>query len=268
MRTALFATPLVSGLVFFSSVAHAAPTSGAETKECIAAFDEGQRLKTEHHLKDSHARLLACSKESCPSVLRADCAEVLRNVQNALPSIVLAADDGGRDVVDVKVTRGNEVLATALDAKAIELDPGTYEVTFEHGPNKPIKVQFVLREGEKNRVVKASFNPKKPEQFKLVTPPRSAAGYAVPGIFAALGVAGFVVAGLSRLAFDGQVDDMTNTCQPNCTQQERDNLSDKLVRANIGLGIGIGGLVVAAATWFILSPSPKMVSPTAAALTW
>lgn len=266
MRTAFFATALLSALV--PSLAYAAPSSSSETKECIAAFDEGQRLKTEHHLKDAHTRLLACSKEACPSVLRADCAEVLRNVQNALPSIVLAADDGGKDVVDVKVTHGNDVLATALDAKAIELDPGTYEVTFEHGANKPIKLQFVLREGEKNRVVKASFNPKKPDQFKLVTPPRSPAGYAVPGIFATLGVAGFIVAGISRLAFDSQVDDMTATCQPNCTQEERDNLSSKLVRANVGLGVGIGSLVVAAATWFIFSPSPKMVSPGTAALTW
>jgi hypothetical protein len=265
VRTAFFA---LAAVIFAPALAHAAP-SGSETKECIAAFDEGQRLKTEHHLKDAHTRLLACTKETCPSVLRADCAEVLRSVQNALPSVVLAADDGGKDVTDVKVTHGPDVLATALDAKAIELDPGTYEFTFEHGANNPIKVQFVLREGEKNRVVKATFNPKKPEpQFKLVTPPRPVVGYAVPAAFAALGVAGFVFGGLSRLAFNHQVDDMDATCAPNCTQEERDNLSAKLVRANIGLGVGIGGLVVAAATWFIFTPTPKMVAPTSAALTW
>lgn len=260
---------LTLALALVPASAYAAPsTASSETKECIAAFDEGQRMKTEHHLKNAHARLLACTREVCPSVLRADCAEVLRSVQTALPSIVLAADDGGKDVTDVKVSNGGDVLATTLDSKAIELDPGTYDFKFERGTSPPITVHFVLREGEKARVVKASFNPKKPEQFKLVTPPRPVAGYAVPGIFAVLGVAGFVVGGLSKLAFDSQLDDMEATCQPNCTQSERDDLSGKLVRANIGLGVGIGGIVIAAATWLIFSPTPKMVSPTSAALTW
>lgn len=252
------------------ALAHAAPTAGSETKECIAAFDQGQHFKTEHRLKEASARLLACTKETCPAVLRADCAEVLRNVQRALPSVVLAADDGGKDVVDVKVTNGAEVLATSLDAKAIELDPGTYDFSFERGANKPITVHFVLREGEKARVVKASFNPPKPPPpFKLETPPRSAVGYAVPGAAVALGVAGFALAGLSRLSFVSQRDDMAERCAPNCTQDERGDLSAKVVRSNIGLGIGIGGLVIAAATWFLFAPTSKMVpSPTSAALTW
>lgn len=263
------------GLVVVPGAARAAPSS-SETKECIAAFDQGQRSKTEHRLREAQSRLLACTKETCPAVLRADCAEVLRSVQSATPSIVLAADDAGKDVTDVKVTsEGGDVLATTLDAKALELDPGTYDLKFERRTGAPIVVHLVLREGEKARVVKASFNPKKPEPaFKLVTPPRSAAGYAVPGIFVALGVAGGVVAGISRLSFNSQRDAMSapveeGGCAPNCTQEERDQLSGKLVRANVALGVGIGGLVLAAATWILFSPSPKMmVSPSSAALTW
>jgi hypothetical protein len=261
---------LVAFAFFILPATAAAAPPSSETKECIAAFDQGQRSKTEHHLKKAQQELLACTKETCPSVLRADCAEVLRNVQSALPSVVLAADDAGKDVTDVKVTNGAETLATTLDAKAIELDPGTYDFTFEHGDGKPVTVHFVLREGEQNRIVKASFHPKKPEPppMKTVTPPRSAAGYVVPGALAALGVAGFVFAGVSKLAFASQRDELGNTCAPNCTAAERDDLSGKLVRANIGLGVGIGGIVLAAAAWLVFMPSAKMAAPTTAALTW
>jgi hypothetical protein len=269
-RPALVALAFVFLLPAF---AKAAPSS--DTKECISAFDQGQHLKTDHHLKEAHTRLLQCTREVCPSVLRADCAEVLRSVQTALPSVVFAADDGGKDVTDVKVTNGSDMLVSGLDGKAIDLDPGEYDFKFEHGANKPIVVHISLREGEKARVVKASFNPKKPEpQFKLVTPPRPTAGYVVPAIGVALGVAGFVVGGLSRLAFNGQRDDMSlpqdqGGCAPDCTQEERDQLSGKLVRANIGLGVGIGGLAIAVATWLIFTPSAKLVpSPSSAVLTW
>jgi hypothetical protein len=250
----------------------AAP-SGGDTKECIAAFDQGQHSKTDHKLLQSKQQLLACTKETCPSVLRADCAEVLRSVQSAIPSVVLAADDAGKDITDVKVINGNDTIAVTLDAKAIELDPGTYDFRFEKGNDTPVWVHFVLREGEKNRTVKASFHPRKlvVDQARLVTPPRTASGYIVPGAFVALSIAGFVFGGLEKLSFNSQVSDFrsgTDKCAPVCTQDQRAGLSDKIVRANIGLGVGIGGLVVAAVTWFILTPSPQLVRPTTAAFAW
>lgn len=256
--------------VLLSATAVAAPN--AATKECISAFDQGQHLKSDHHLKEAHTQLLACTKETCPSVLRADCAEVLRSVDAALPSVVLAADDAGKDVTDVKVSNGGEVLTTSLDARAIELDPGEYDFVYEHGANPPLTVHFVLREGEKNRIVKASFNPKKPAPvMRLETPPRTTVGYIVPAGAAVIGITSLVLAGLSKMSFAERRDEMIRVCQPVCTQENRDDLSGRLVRANIELGIGIGALVVAAVTWFIFSPSPRLVGPagpTTAALSW
>jgi hypothetical protein len=260
-----------------SNAAFAAPAS--DTKECIASFDQGQHSKTDHHLKLAQTQLLACTKETCPAVLRADCAEVLKSVQSALPSIVFAAEDGGKDVTDVKVFNGSDQIASSLDAKAVELDPGTYDFRFERGTNTPLTVHFVLREGEKNREVRGIFNPPKPiTTTTIVVAPerevRSTVGYVVPAAFAVLGVAGFIFAGVGKLTFNSDVNDFRAPppagCAPNCTEASRADLSSTLVRANVALGVGIGGLVLAAASWFIFTPGYKKPQqpPTSALLTW
>jgi len=135
-----------------------------------------------------------------------------------------------------------------------------------------VTIHFVLREGEKNRTVRASFGEKKAFIAPLPPPiqePRSVAGYAVPGAFAAIGVAGFVLAAVARIQFGNQVDELRKECAPNCTQELRAEVSSKVVASNIGLGIGIGGLVFAAASWFIFTPGAKQPpAPTSAALSW
>lgn len=255
-----------------ASIAFAAPTA-AERKECIAAFDQGQTSKTDHHLVQAQTQLLACTKETCPAVLRADCAEVLKSVEAALPSVVLAAEDNGKDVTDVKVSNGDAPLAPSLDAKAIPLDPGTYDFKFERN-GQSVVVHFVLREGEKNREVRGIFSPPKPVVLpppppQLVRENRSAAGYAVPGVLAAGAVAGFVVAGLTRLEFNKDVNDFRTQCAPRCTEDSRAELSNTLVHANVALGIGIGALALAVVSWFVFTPGYEPApAPTTAALTW
>ena len=89
-------------------------------------------------------------------MLRADCAENLRACRCAAidrPPRTTAASG----TTDVKVWNGGDVLATTLDLKAIEPTPApTTQVRAGRSP--PITVHFVLREGEKACVVKASFN--------------------------------------------------------------------------------------------------------------
>lgn len=274
MTKRLFARALLFTLLGGSNVAFAAPSS-SDTKECIAAFDQGQHSKTDHHLKQAQTQLLACTKETCPGVLRADCAETLKSVQTALPSVVLGAQDGGKDVTDVKVFNGTDLVASSLDGKAVDLDPGEYDFRFEHGANPPVTVHFALREGEKNREVRGIFNPPKPVPLVLPPPerePRSTTGYVVPAVFVAGGIAGFIVAAIERKTFDNDVATFKlppkeGGCAPICTQDSRAQLSTTLVHANVALGIGIGSLVIAAATWLILTPGYKR-PPTTAALTW
>ena len=258
---------LAVGLVAATETdSHAAPTKS----ECITAFDRGQRAVSDRKLRQARTELLVCSQESCPAVLRADCSGVLQSVQSSLPTVVFAADDGaGHDVSDVQVYVGAEEVASSIDGRAIELDPGTYDVRFETAGADPVTVHLVVKEGEKSRPVRAAFPSlaPKPLTVPVVEPkrrsasePRSVAGWTVPIGLGAVGGLALGFAGISRLRFDGDVDDMRSRCAPTCTQAERADLSSTLVAANVSLGIGIGMLAGAVVSWFLLQPTERRTS--------
>jgi hypothetical protein len=250
-----------AALLLVSTTAAAAPP---KKEECIAAFDVGQRARREGHLKQAHDSLLVCSQKECPAVLRADCSDVLRQVDDAQPSIVLgAADASGKDLTDVIVELEGKPLVTELNGRALNVDPGKLSLVFKRTPWDPVTVDVVVKEGEKDRSVRATLGPPapappaatrpvpvKPEE----APPRSVVGYAVPGTLAALGLGSLVYAGVTRLEAGRDADDLKSSCGPTCPESDRDSLSSDLVRANATFAIGIGLVVLAATTWFILGP--------------
>jgi hypothetical protein len=251
-------------LLFVSSDAFAA---APKKEECISAFDAGQRARREGHLKQSHESLVVCSQKECPSVLRADCSDVLRQVDDAQPSIVLGASDAsGKDLTDVTVELDGTPLVTELNGRAILVDPGKLALVFERPPWDPVTVDVVIKEGEKGRSVRAtlgppaSTTPAPPAATKPVpvrpeeTPPRSVLGYAVPGTLAALGLAALTYAGVTSLEAGNDADGLKSTCGPICPESDRDSLSSDLVRANASFAIGVGLVVLAATSWFILGP--------------
>lgn len=257
--------------VFIAVGLFAANAQAATKDQCISAFDQGQTLRRGGHLKQAREQLLVCAQQECPSVLRADCSDVLRQVEAAMPSIVLRIQDAnGLDVTNVQVELNGAPLTNASDGRAIPVDPGKVTINVKQG-TLSVTVDAVVAEAEKNRIVKVTIGgepQKKPEPVKPAPPPepaRDVVGYAVPGALAAIGVAGFVIAGVTRLGAGSDADDAKKSCGPVCPESTRDHLSSELVRANIFFGVGIGGVVAAAATWFILAPRSQ--SATSAALT-
>jgi len=254
----------------------APPASSAppDKEACVASFDRGQKAQSDRALRRALRDLIVCAQESCPSVLRADCAGVLAEVRSALPTIVFAADDGnGHELTDVQVYAGQELIASKLDGRALAVDPGTVELRFESPGQPPVVTTRMIREGEKSRVIRVSLGgpgagavagaaapigngavdrvPPRPP-----SPKRSTLGWVLPGSLAAVGLAGLGVALYMRLRFDGRVDDLRGSCAPECTQQQRSDLSGTLVTSNVALGAGLGALAIGVATWFLTAPSP------------
>jgi hypothetical protein len=236
------------------------------TKEaCIASFDRGQRAQSDRALRRALTELIVCSQESCPTVLRADCAGVLAEVRSALPSVVFAADDGsGHELTDVKVYAGSELLAGKLDGRAVSLDPGTFELRFERVGQPAVVVSRMIREGEKSRVIRvslpapgagASSGPGPDHGPDVLAGKRTAVGWVLPGSLAAVGLTGLGIALYTRLSFDSRVDELRGSCAPDCTQGDRNDLSGMVVTSNVALGVGIGALALSVATWFLMAPS-------------
>ena len=241
------------------------PSAPPDKEMCVASFDRGQRAQSDRALRRALGDLIVCAQESCPTVLRADCAGVLAEVRSALPTIVFAADDGnGHELTDVKVFAGAELIASKLDGRAIAVDPGAVELRFEVPGRPPLVTTRMVREGEKSRVIRVSLAGPAGAAGAADTagadtaprPParRGTLGWVLPSSLAGVGLAGLGIALVMRLRFDGRVDDLRGSCAPDCTAQQRSDLSGTLVASNVALGAGIGALALGAATWFLTAP--------------
>jgi hypothetical protein len=276
---------LAASLVSNPAFAQPAQPAQPDKEACVASFDRGQRAQSDRALRRALGDLIVCAQESCPTVLRADCAGVLAEVRSALPTVVFAADDGnGHELTDVKVFAGTELVASTLDGRAIAVDPGAVELRFEVPGRPPLVTTRMIREGEKSRVIRVSLASaagaataltassdaraeSTPERGAPPLAKRSTLGWVLPSSLAAVGVAGLGIALVLRLRFDGRVDDLRGSCAPDCSQQQRSDLSGTLVASNVALGAGIGALALGVATWFLTAPpSNRAGSSTATTL--
>lgn len=247
----LLGSTFVVATLFASTGAAAeesAPTGAAAPKtECINQLDRAQLLHSAHKLQSARASYLACSAPTCPELVREDCARSLVELDATLPTVVFSARADGHDITDARVLLDGEAVASALDGRSVALDPGSHVARFERTGGGVFEVHIVAREGEKNRAIGASF-------MSTATPaekPKAESGR-FPVLPVILGGAGLLALGGSfyvRLAADADAKDLRDRCAPSCDQSSRDALSDKLVVANVALGVGIGAIALAAATW-------------------
>src|SRR5262249_42485296 len=124
----------------------------------VSAYEKAQQLRGEAKLRAARDQLLVCSRPECPALVRQDCSQWMGEVQHALPSVVIAARDGtGHDVLAVRVSIDGVVVTETLDGKPIAVDPGPHKFKYETAGSAPIEEQVLVREGERNRPLTASF---------------------------------------------------------------------------------------------------------------
>src|SRR5262249_55449465 len=103
-------------------------------------------------------QLAICGRSECPKLVQQDCTGWMSEVLGALPTVVPAAKDRvGRDIVSATVSIDGKVAADALDGKPIAVDPGVHWFRFETKGAPGVEEQVVVRPGEKNRIVTATF---------------------------------------------------------------------------------------------------------------
>jgi hypothetical protein len=115
MRPVLFALATVA--VVASTAAEASAT---DVQACLTASEKGQRARASGKLREARESFLVCGNESCPAIVRRDCAQWTSELTTALPTVVFGAKDrGGRDLYDVNVSMDGETIVTKLDGKAV-----------------------------------------------------------------------------------------------------------------------------------------------------
>ncbi len=244
---------------------------------CVAALDRAQKSESKKELQRARADFVACASEACPTAVREDCAKSLLAVDTALPTVVFSVtSETGEDVTDVRVEVDGVLAMVSLDGRAFALDPGPHTVRFDRRGAR-VETTVVAREGEKARVVRASFEKKDPRPAgpPLVSAPPAGRAPAplvrvetrevsspppvLPIALGVLGTAGLGTALYFRVRADSDAKDLRDTCAPACAQGERDALSSKLVVANVSLVVGLTLLGSAALTW-IFTPESTHVT--------
>ena len=128
---------------------------------CVDSFGRSQSLRLAGKLLEARKDLVRCGQAHCPELIRVKCMPWLEEVTHNIPSLVIDARDGkGGDLVDVRVSVDGELVRKELDGTDIRLDPGPRELRFEYG-GQTKTIKLVMRQGEKNRVVRVTFTPPK-----------------------------------------------------------------------------------------------------------
>ena len=236
-----------------------APSARAdgEKAECARSAEAAQRLRAEGKLQQAREALLACVKESCPQVVRADCATWLADVEASTPTIVLRAEDErAQDLGDVRASIDGRRVERAGFGRALPVDPGTHAVHFERAGTAPIEKTVVVAAGEKNRLVVAVF----PSGAVVSVTPRTPGPPAGAWVFAAIALA----AGASFATFgaigQSEYNHLHDTCFGHCAEGDLDSAWTKLTVADISLVAGVVSAGIA--TWLFLAPrTPFYATP-------
>jgi hypothetical protein len=224
--------------------ATAAGTASADTPTtvCLSAVVEGQKLQRDGKLLYARDKYAACAVRTCPPEVVDDCVGWLHEVDQALPSVVLAArDEKGVDLKDVEVSvDGSRAVPTGT--RAVPLDPGSHTFVFHHeGAER--KQQLVLREGEKNREILVVF--------ERLEPPRATSRPVPPSAWAAGGVGIAAMGAFGVFGALGVSERGSNHCDTGCTGGQKNSVDTKFLVADIALGVGL--VALAAATWLYLT---------------
>jgi hypothetical protein len=227
---------------------------------CVRLSERGLAARDKGLLREARGHFISCAADSCPKALRVDCSRWLDELEATLPSIVAGSrEEGGIDLFDVKVYVDGVPAVEPSEGKAIALDPGPHVVRFERAGSEPVEIKIMLRAGEHNRPVlatfakKASAPPPKPsgEPWRPKSEPEKGKGPpALAWIFGGIGIVG--IGAFTGLAISGssEKDRLRGVCSPNCTDDQVGSVKGQYIAADVSLGIGIVALGLA--TYFFL----------------
>ena len=238
-------------------------------QQCANAYVQTQTARKASKLRSAREQGLVCAQNACPDVVKKECAVWLTEIEASLPTVVFEVrDTSGSETSAVRVFFDDEVLKEQLDGKAVAVDPGEHRIRYELEGQPSIEERMVIREGEKNRKLSVSFIKAVP-----VTPPpgsetpEAGGEGGVPAITYVLGGVGVVGLGLFAtfgILGTNEKSELEDTCAPNCSEADVDDVRAKLIAADVSLGVGIVALGVAAVLFFTAPPATPAPAPATA----
>ncbi|MCC6526013.1 MAG: hypothetical protein IT373_25425 [Polyangiaceae bacterium] len=216
----------------------AAQGPAPDKQACAQAFEDAQTKQKEGRLKAAQAAAITCAHEACQSALRSECVAWVDELRLLMPSIVVTAKDAsGADISVARVLVDGAVVASRVDGKPLELDPGEHELRVEPPAGEPLVTRVVVAQGQRGRLVAlqaAAAAVPPPEISSGGISPLAPIGFAIAG-------AGLVVGSITGgLAFSAAA-----YCRDNgCTEDELDSKKSIAHASTASFAIGAAGLVL------------------------
>jgi hypothetical protein len=235
---------------------------------CLAEHTQGQELRRDGQLLESRESFKRCSATGCPSQVIRDCLGWKEQVDQQIPSLGFRVTADGASRADVRVFVDDQLLAERLDGKALDLNPGSHRVRVELPPFAPFDETLVVIEGDKFRMVDATFRTPVPAPPAVVAapPPRE------PEMHRPIPVSSYVFAGVSVAAainaagwglwMSSLRSELQENCQPNCSPESVDVLEQRALIADISWGVSLVSLATAV-TLYVLRPEEPLGDPVA-----
>ncbi|HEY6459216.1 MAG TPA: hypothetical protein VIY73_03665 [Polyangiaceae bacterium] len=280
-EVSVFRGPSASSFLVLALVALGPSVAAADDDDkrvCLSSYVEAQAARQEGHLRASQSALDRCGREVCPVVIRNDCVRWLREVTDALPTVVLSATGpDGRDRPDARVSMDGQPLADRLDGRPVGVDPGEHVFHFTLPEGGAIDARVLVREGEKDRAVTGTFPlgaPPPPTAVPVPGTPRRPIPPVVwitGGVGAASLLVSATFAGLGWFGSPGWTS--SQSCRPTCSTSDIATVKQHFAIADVAGGIALVSLGVSAYFFFTrptLEPPPVAVtvSPGGAGLAW
>ncbi len=242
-------------LVAVGDVAAQPPTPPSEER-CLAAYEQGQRLRLKHALLEARAELLLCARAPCPESFRPECLQWFDQVQELVPSVIIQVE-GDVAATDVRVSIDGVLVASRLDGTPLEVDPGEHLFRFEPAGRAPSERRVLINVGQKARLITTVAGP---AAERSPAPPSDRAASSsrspslVPWLFA--GVGGLALGSFAYFGATGlsQRDEL-GRCTPYCEQADIDNTRRRFLVADASLAVSVLSFGVALYSWLSAAPS-------------
>jgi hypothetical protein len=228
---------------------------------CVDSYVHSQEVRLEKRLVRARELFAKCAANTCPAAIRKDCSAWLKEVDQALASVVVVPrDPNGLDAPHATVTVDG---SSAAASTSFPIDPGRHRIRCERAGSASVDLDVTIQEGEKNRVIACVLAPEAPKE--TVSKPAVPLGTWISG------GAGLVLIGIGAgFAASGVADRnamIKSGCAKagDCSESAVTTVRIKLGVADATITTGIAGLGVAVLVYFL--QRPKTPDPAAAVAT-
>ena len=131
-------------IVASSSLAYADTLS---KEACVDAHSRGQDARDQGKITLARKLFLTCAQSGCPAAVQGDCARFADDLSNLQPTVNFVARDGnGNDLPNTSVYVDGMLVATSIDGRPVDIDPGNHTVKFSNAGKD--EVVMLARQGD------------------------------------------------------------------------------------------------------------------------